>query len=70
MTRSCPECGSNDMRNMNVGQGQTHWRCNKCGYMGSVEVDFPDESLKKMKALKTAEKLEKKMRKMEGLRRR
>lgn len=68
MTRSCPECGSNEIIQP-IGRS-IQFRCKECGYVGTIEVDFPDESLKKMKALKTAEKLEKKMRKMEGLKRR
>lgn len=39
--------------------------CKKCGWQGRVTVDFPDETLKKMKQIEKAEKLEKRMRKLE-----
>jgi uncharacterized Zn finger protein len=65
MTRSCPECGSNEIIQP-IGRS-IQFRCKKCGYVGTIEVDFPDESLKKMKAMEKSIRLEKKASKrMEG----
>ena len=39
--------------------------CKECGWQGRITVDFPDETLKKMKEIEKAEKMEKKVRKFE-----
>jgi len=46
-------------------EGHFQLRCLKCGYVGTLAVDFPDESLKKMKEMEKVERLDKKMRKLE-----
>jgi len=74
--KACPKCGST---NIAIKLPQTNlWVCKKCGWEGTIIVDFPDESLKKMKeiekaeklgkraeAIKKKERLEKKMKKLE-----
>jgi ribosomal protein L37AE/L43A len=74
--KACPKCGSTNITKkfpqMDI------WVCKECGWEGTVIVDFPDESLKKMKeiekteklgkeaeAIKKKERLEKKMKKLE-----
>ncbi len=49
----CPECGSR------------LWICKECGWQGYLVVDFPDESLKKMKEIEKAEKMGKKVENLE-----
>lgn len=63
--RCCPECGSTNIYVKYGGKLGNLWICKKCGWQGRMVVDFPDETLKKMKQMEKAEKLEKKMRKLE-----
>lgn len=63
--KSCPECGSTNVAMKYGGKLGRIWMCKECGWQGNVIVDFPDESLKKMKQMEKAEKMEKKMRKLE-----
>ncbi|MGD2251131.1 MAG: hypothetical protein PVF58_22260 [Candidatus Methanofastidiosia archaeon] len=61
----CPECGSTDITIRYGGRLGRLMICKECGYQGRFTVDFPDESLKKMKELEKAKKMEKKVRKFE-----
>lgn len=51
--KACPNCGST---NITLRIPQTDlWICKDCGWEGTVIVEFPDESLKKMKGIKVEE---------------
>jgi transposase-like protein len=63
--KCCPKCGSTDIVIRYGGRLGRLWLCRECGYQDWIVVDFPDESLKRMKELEKAEKLEKKMKKLE-----
>lgn len=53
--KCCPECGSTDVTVRYGGRVGGLWLCKECGYQGYIIVDFPDESLKKMKQMEKAE---------------
>lgn len=61
----CPECGSTRLALKYGGKLGRIMLCKECGWQGRVTVDFPDESLKKMKMMEKAKKMEKKVRKLE-----
>jgi uncharacterized Zn finger protein len=64
--KSCLKCGSTDIITGMYG-GDVFLKCKECGHMSTLVVDFPDESLKKMKAMEKSIRLEKKASKrMEG----
>lgn len=56
-TKSCPECGSSKIKWDNPEAGT--WKCQKCGYAGSMVVEGPD--LKQLKEARKMEKLQKKL---------
>lgn len=61
----CPECGSTRIAMRYGGKLGRLMVCKECGWQGRATVDFPDETLKKMKQIEKAEKLEKRMRRLE-----
>lgn len=61
----CPECGSCDVAIRYGGKLGRLWICKECGWQGYLVVDFPDESLKKMKEIEKAEKMGKKVENLE-----
>ena len=74
--KACPKCGSTNIT-LKLPQIEL-WICKECGWEGTIILDFPDESLKKMKdiekmekygkkdeAVRKKERLEKKMKKFE-----
>ncbi|MBU7013377.1 MAG: hypothetical protein HXS43_00985 [Theionarchaea archaeon] len=60
--KCCPKCGSTDIVLRYGGRLGRLWLCRKCGYQDWFVVDFPDESLKKMKEKEKLRTLEKRMR--------
>lgn len=65
--KCCPECGSANVAVKYGGQLGGLWMCKECGWEGHFIVDFPDESLRKMKEIEKTEKLEKKLKKYEKM---
>jgi transposase-like protein len=65
--KSCPECGSTNIAMKYGGKLGRLWICKKCGWQGRTIVDFPDETLKKMKHIEKAKKLERKMKKFDKM---
>jgi predicted RNA-binding Zn-ribbon protein involved in translation (DUF1610 family) len=63
--RCCLECGSTDITLRYGGKLGWVYICKECGWQGRTIVDFPDESLKKMKMMEKTEKMAKTMDKME-----
>lgn len=61
----CLECGSTDVTIRYGGKLGRLMICKECGWQGRITVDFPDETLKKMKQIEKAKKMEKKVRKFE-----
>lgn len=61
----CPECGSTDIALRDGGRYGRLMLCKECGWQGYMTVDFPDETLKKLKHLEKVGRMEKKVRKLE-----
>lgn len=50
--RVCPQCGSEEI-NFEIGFITGMYKCNRCGYVGSVIFEFDDDDYKKfLKQLK------------------
>ncbi len=65
--KCCVECGSTNIILKYRVPGELVYLCKECGWEGHLVVDFPDESLMKMKEMEKAEKVEKKVRKYEKM---
>ncbi len=65
--KCCLECGSTDITLRYGGKLGRIWICKKCGWQGRIIVDFPDESLKKMKMIEKGTKLDKKIKRVESM---
>jgi len=63
-TKCCLKCGSTDITPLYGGKLGWIYLCKECGWQGRIIVDFPDESLKKMKMMEKAEKMEHKTKKL------